>query len=421
MQIETLPGHIEAQGSPNSGAMDWLSVFQFGLSALAVLILWGTALSALMVGFSERLGNSVPNVNDLQVFMIAAGMAFSGVLLLPSAWYSLVRVIGRPVEVTPPILKRLRPTLLILAYPLVIGLGYWITQSETAAWLLPPIHVLAVSLPLLWLAYLGVRGLPSGSPQRASGVFASGLAAAPPIILLAEAFIILTGLGAFIIVVAMRPELAESLTALAERLMAAAPSPEIALRILQPVLRNPAVITTALLFAAVIVPLIEEMIKPLGVWLLASRSLKPAEGFTAGVLSGTGFAMIESLFSVSSGQDWAILAFARIGTGLMHILTTGLVGWALAKAWGKSGTLNGYFRLGAVYLLAVLLHGLWNGLALISAFANLFEEPVGSGILMKAGQVAPYLLGALAAGTFLTLLSVNRGLVQRQDAQAEDV
>ncbi len=421
MHVDTLPGKLEGQGRQNTGATDWYSVLQFGLSTLAVLILWGMALSALLVGLSERLGSTVSSANDEQILMLAAGMAFCGVLLLPSAWFSLRRIIGRPTDKTPVIFHRLRPTLLILAYPVLVGLGYWITQSETAVWLLPPIHVLAISLPLLWLAYLGLRGLPSGSPQRASGVFASGLAVAPPLILLAEALAILTGLGAFIIVVANRPELAESLTSLAERLMAAAPAPEIALRILQPVLRSPAVIITTLLFGAIIVPLIEELIKPLGVWLLAGRNLTPAEGFTAGILCGTGFAMIESLFMVNSGQDWAVLAFARIGTGVMHILTTGLVGWALVRAWTKPGTFSGYFRLGAIYLLAVLLHGLWNGLALISAFASMIEEPAGSGFLVAAGQVAPYLLGTLAAVSFLALLSVNRALVRRQAAQTEVV
>ncbi len=421
MQIDMLPSQVEAQGRPNTGPTDWYSVIQFGLSTLAVLILWGMALSALLVGISERLGGTMPVANDLQIFMIAAGMAFCGVLLLPSAWYSLARIIGRPVEKTPGFFYRLRPPLLILAYPVLVSLGYWITRSETGAWLLPPIHVLAISLPLLWLAYLGVRGLPTGSPQRATGVFASGLAVAPPLILLAEGIAILAGLGAFIAVVSMRPELAESLTSLAERLMAAAPAPEIALRILQPILRSPAVIITALLFGAIIVPLIEEMIKPLGVWLLAGRELTPAEGFTAGVLSGTGFALVESLFMVNSGQDWAVLAFVRISTGVMHILTTGLVGWALVKAWAKPGTFSGYVRLGAVYLLAVLLHGLWNGMAISSAFANMIEEPLGSGLFVTAGQVAPYLLGTLAAGTFLALLSMNRALVRRQAVQAEDV
>jgi hypothetical protein len=385
---------------------------------LAILTFWGMSLSALLAGLGERLSGAVQPVGELQLFMIAAGMAFCGVMLLPSAWYAFRRITGRPATQPPAILHRLRPTLLILAFPVLIGLGYWITQQEIAAWLLlPPIHVLAISLPILWLAYLGVRGLPVGSPQRASGVLASGLALAPLLILVAELIAILIGFGIFILVIAMRPDLAETLNALAERLMAAAPSPEIMLRILQPILESPVVIFLVLLFAAVIVPLIEELIKPLGVWLLAGRKLAPAEGFAAGVLSGSGYVLIESLLLTSSGQDWALLAFARIGTGVMHILTAGLVGWALANAWMQPGTYGRYLRLGAVYLLAVLLHGLWNGLTLMNALATLTgAPPAGRSLLFQIGQIAPYSLGVLAGVSFFALLSVNRALAHRQRA-----
>jgi len=48
---------------------------------------------------------------------------------------------------------------------------------------------------------------------------------------------------------------------------------EAALEILQPFFNNPAVILSALVFTAVLVPLIEEALKPAGVWLLAAGGL----------------------------------------------------------------------------------------------------------------------------------------------------
>ncbi|MGW8249033.1 MAG: PrsW family glutamic-type intramembrane protease, partial [Anaerolineales bacterium] len=413
--------------SSKPGSIDWYSLLQFGLSVLAVVILWGIALSSVALGLSQRLGGAAQPVDDLQLFLIAAGMAFCGVLLLPSAWYALARIMGRTVENAPVFLQRLRPTLLILAFPLLLGLGYWISQFQAIAWLLlPPIHVLVISLPVLWLAYLGVRDLPTGSPQRASGVFASGLALAPLLILFGEVAAILVGFGIFIVLVAMRPDLAESLNALAERLMAAAPSPEIALRILMPLLESPVVIFMILLFAAVIVPLIEELIKPIGVWLLAGRKLTPTEGFAAGVLSGAGYAMVESLFLGSNSQDWAVLVFARIGTGVMHILTAGLVGWALVNAWTQANKLAGYLRLGAVYLLAVLVHGMWNGLTLTSALTSALSSATGRAQLdespyIQIGQIANYLLVGLAAAALLALIGINRALARQQHAPGEQV
>jgi hypothetical protein len=419
----TFPDQPEAPEAAHPQDIQWSSVLQFGLSALAILILWSLAFSALLFGLSARLGSlggaALGAVDDLQLFMIAGGMAFCGLLLVPSAWYSLRRLMGRPVQQSPAILRRFRPTLLIFFFPLLVGAGYLVTQNSAMSWLLlPPIHVLAVGLPILWLAYLAVRDLPVGSPQRGWGSFASGLALSPLLILVAELVALLMGVGGSIVVLMMRPELAETVNDLAERLSTSAASPEIVLRILQPVVSNPMVIFTVLVFGAVIVPLIEEALKPVGVWLLAGRKLVPAEGFALGALSGTGYALIESLFLASSSQDWAFVIFARIGTSAMHILTAGMVGWALASAW-QGGR---YARLGATYLLAVVLHGLWNGLTLTNLFAGMIETPASDpGFFMQIGEIAPYLLGGLAGAALLAILWVNRALLHVVSKGGENV
>lgn len=423
MTLYTLSDQPEIEEPARPASVHWPSVVQFALSALAIFVFWSMALLGLLFGLSSRLGSlggvSLGNADDLQLFLVAGGMAFCGLLLLPSAWYSLARLIGRRREKLPEVSPWLRPTRLIFAFPILLAAGYWAAQNAGMSWLLlPPIHVLAISLPIVWLAYLSVRDLPAGSPQRASGSFSSGLVLSPLLILVAELIAILVGIGALILVVIMRPELAETVSDLAERLSAAAGSPEIVLRILQPVVSNPVVVFTVLVFGAVIVPLIEEALKPLGVWLLAGRKLLPAEGFVLGVLSGTGYALIESLFLASSSQDWAVVVFARIGTSAMHILTAGMVGWALASAWQD----RRYFRLGATYLLAVLLHGLWNGLTLSNVFAGMMVPPAaGAGLFIQVGQVAPYALGGLAGAALLTILWVNRALLRSADIEPENV
>src|SRR4030067_2197270 len=106
----------------------------------------------------------------------------------------------------------------------------------------------------------------------------------------------------------------------------------------------------------------------LGGWCLGGSRLPPAEGFTAGILCGAGYALVESLIlSVDGGEQWVSLVFARIGTAVVHPLTSGLTGWALAYAWRE----NRYLRLGAAYLGAVLLHGLWNGLTMLILITDL--------------------------------------------------
>jgi len=389
----------------------WYSLAQFGLSLLAVLGLWGAAASTLIAALSQRLVGDVV-VDDLPLFLIAGSLFFTGLLLLPSAGYALARILGRPVELPPPVARLLRPTLLIFAFPLLLAAGYWITQQASLAWLLlPPVHVLAISLPLLWLAYLAIRDLPLGSHQRLWGVFASGATLGPMLIMVAELAALLVGIVLGAAVIASRPELVETLERLISRLQAAPPTSEAVLEIIQPVLSSPGVIFSVIAFAALIVPLIEEALKPVGVWLLAGKGLSPAGGFAAGALSGAGYAVVESLLLTSNTTDWALLVLARVGTGTVHILTSALVGWALVQAWSGGR----YLRLGAVYLLAVLVHGLWNGLTLLNAFTSLapaHAPALGTGWLGQLGGIALPLLGVLAAAAFAALLLANRRLAR---------
>jgi hypothetical protein len=391
--------------------VDWASTAQFGLSLLALLGLWGMALATATAGLVQRISGAASPLENLPLFLMASGLAFTGLLLIPSIWYSLRSMLGKPISQFPREAVWLRPTILIFLLPLFLLAGYWIAQRQEYSWiLLPPIHAMAIGLPIFWLAYLGIRDLPTGSPQRAWGVFASGAVIAPLMIIIAEAATLIAGLAVVFTAIASRPELVGSIEALAERLQNAPASPEAVLEMLQPFLSNPAVILLALVFIAVIVPLIEEALKPAGVWLLAGRQITPAAGFAAGILSGTGYALIESLLlSSGSGEDWAFLVFARIGTGVVHILTTGLVGWALVLAWRQER----YLRLGAVYLLAVLIHGVWNGLTMVIAFTSLTPEHMqllSNSSMTSLGKFAPYALVGIAGAAFLALILCNRHL-----------
>lgn len=207
----------------------------------------------------------------------------------------------------------------------------------------------------------------------------------------------------------------DELSILADRLRQAGNSPQLIAHIISPYLKDPLVIFSAFTFAAVIVPLIEEAIKPLGVWFLAGSRLTPAEGFTAGILCGAGYALVESLtLSADSGNDWVSLVFARIGTAVVHILTSGLTGWALASAWREKR----YFRLGVTYLGAVLLHGLWNGLTMLIVIADLSlpAAQLGQDLLSQAYQIVPYGLVGLAIAGLATLLWINVRLRRTTDS-----
>jgi hypothetical protein len=170
-----------------------------------------------------------------------------------------------------------------------------------------------------------------------------------------------------------------------------------------------------LAFGAVVVPLIEEIFKPAGVWLLAGRPLSARAGFVIGALGGAGYAIFESLALSSSGEQWAGLVSARIGTGLVHILTAALTGWAIARAWKT----RRYWLLGVAYLAAVTIHSLWNGLTLFYSFTLLaqLQGLLVRPVVLRVGEVVPYALAGLALVCLAFLVLANRSLVRQAGAK----
>jgi RsiW-degrading membrane proteinase PrsW (M82 family) len=150
----------------------------------------------------------------------------------------------------------------------------------------------------------------------------------------------------------------------------AAPNPERMLEMLRPMITEPLVLIVAISFFGVIVPLIEELFKPMGVWLLARRRLTPAQGFALGAISGAGYAVFETLGVQLPNELWLPLVSIRAVTGLLHVLTAGLVGYGLVEAWEYKR----YLRLAALYLASVLLHGLWNSMVMLVAYSTMLHE-----------------------------------------------
>jgi RsiW-degrading membrane proteinase PrsW (M82 family) len=392
----------------------WPSVFQLGLSLLAFLTLFSFAAVLAGVGLLQIFNPEIFVFDTTPIFLMSAGTGMSSLLLLPSAWYALMRVIGRPAE-EPGRLGRAarsvtRPVLLVLIIILVVLLGDYVFRSGLFEWvLLPPLHLLAVGLPVLLLVSLGWRGLPTGSLQRSWGVFASGLVLGPLLTLAAELFAILVLVLLGIIYLSMRPDLLQELMVLGEQLEQFREAPERALPLISPYLSQPAVLFTVLSFTAGIVPLIEELFKPVGVWLLAGRRLTAAEGFVSGLISGAGFALFENLAFTSTGAEWTVSVVLRMGTGLLHILTAGLTGWALALAWSH----RRYLRLLVIFFCAVLLHAVWNGLALVTSVSILSLPPQID--TQTLGNLAGVALIMITFVSFTILLGLNRALRKDQN------
>jgi RsiW-degrading membrane proteinase PrsW (M82 family) len=399
--------HPEFSGDQSS--IHWLSFWQLVLSLLGMMTLWGFAImlgfmvlsSAISTGGASSISDSLP------LLLMAAGIAFGGILLIPSAGYAFLHILNKPNPIK---FKLPRSSLVFILIPLFVSFGYLVTKSPTLTWIaLPPIHVITIGLSILWLSSLGIRGLSVGSKQRIWGIFGAGMVAAPILSLLME-FVVIIGVCILgISYFARDPVFAHGLTQLSENYLANPDQQMDALvKFLEPYLMQPITIYGVLIVVAILVPLIEEFFKPIGVWLLIRRKPTPSQGFAAGVLSGAGFALFENFaLSASSGEEWSLVVVARMGTSIIHILTTGLTGWALALAWQEGR----YFRLGLTYLVSVSIHALWNGLVILSVIPELLPvDALYPDVLRNIGTSSPIVFLILLVGSFVLLLRFNSTL-----------
>jgi len=411
--------------TPNNSAqgIHWPSVCQFGLSALAIFILWSLGFLLFGIGLAGHLLGAPSFVDPLPAFMMSFSLILSGFLVTPSAFLALQHLLGKSdsgrfdnfSKKISRFTIRSIAAFWVLSFPLIILMGYWVSQKTSfALFFLPLIHILAISLPIIGLLYIALRNLPTGTGQHSWGVFATGLVLSPALILILESFMVLVFIVMGALAIARQPGLLEEITRLMEWLRQTNPSPQLMLDKFSPYLTNPGLILMVIMFGAVVVPLIEEALKPIAVWFFIGSNISPLTGFVYGAICGAGYALFESLALTARGQEWAGLVVGRVGTAAIHILTTGLTGWALASAWKT----NRYQTLGGAYLVAVLIHSLWNGLTLVTAFSvlnEIIEAQVQIPIISQLGIVAPFGLVTLAIGSLVVIYLANKSFPKNND------
>lgn len=395
-------------------AIPWFSVAQFVFSGLALVALLGLGMGLAIAAVAGRLQGNLPSGDETSLLLRAAGILFCGLLMLPSGVLALLRILDRPLPFQTGLTARRVPLLaaLFLVWVLALLAGMVVSdQPQLSPVLMPPLFVVIVAAPVAWFLLLGMGGLPGGSLQRRWGVFTASLAGNTLLVIVVELLVMAALAVVAVIVIASRPEWVNEMNRLAQRLSTARPTAENFTRILRPYLTQPWVLYAILVFYSGIAPLVEELLKPLPVWLLAGRRLTPAEGFVTGLVSGAGFALFESLgmLAVAQGSAWLPIAVARSGSDLLHILNTGLMGWALASAWGEGR----FGRLMLTYLGVVLVHGSWNALSVVFGFLPVLGAGTGLQVLAKwpIGEAG---LGVLSLIMLLILLRTNRSLRRDQ-------
>ncbi len=389
---------------PPENRFNWGSFGQLLLSLFGMLFgLGGAGLLALFA-----LIPLIDGTSDIQQATGILTMVWGGLLVaalcLPSAAMAVRSLMGYA-----PLMRKGKhwlvfTSLLLLLWPLTLALANAAAGSSLAWLFLPPLLILVVGIPVLWLTRMVRQGLPAESAQRLWGVACFGLVISPTLILLIQILVLIMGVVGFGIYLSGKPELLGQLQALSQSFTMQS-DPNLVLEKLNPYLEQPGVVALGIFFISGLVPLIEEMFKPLGVWFLAGRKLTPAAGFGMGALSGGMFALLESLGYLSGApvDGFVPFALARAGTMLLHVTTAGLVGWGLGSALGEKR----YLRLGLAYLGAVLLHGVWNTVGVMPGLAEL-SGPADR--LQVLASVSPYLLGGLSLLMVVILVVLNRRL-----------
>jgi hypothetical protein len=341
----------------------------------------------------------------------AASIAFIGMVALPTSVLSLRELLGHS-----PLPPRSASSLWLISLallPLTLILGHWAFELGYYPNLLgPPAHILTALMPALVVITIVRRHGPFHSPRRVWGQFLTGLWAIPFTSLLLEiVFLIPTVIA--IVVALLNSEVGHKVI---RNMMNPDQwlEPQAYESLLQ-ILNQPMVILIILCYIVILVPLIEEAAKTLAIWPLLRRRLSPASAFIGGAIGGAAYGLFEALFLTQPGPTWTTTMIARIGATTMHSFTAGLASWGLNQAVTK----RNWRTFGRAYLSAVLMHALWNGVALGISFGGIAAEnqsidlaPSTLGIINVSGVV---LLTILSGVALIGLIRTPRRLARDHD------
>jgi hypothetical protein len=324
--------------------------------------------------------------------MIASASAFvEGLLLAIVAWLVLekTRKLAEAEVITrlPYADWQIFATLGIGGLALLIG---GLVSYSEIAWLnwliLPTLTVIIIAMPIWILLGVGTTALDFGTRWRAWGIFGLGMTLGPLLMLIFEGIAAMIFVIIAMVILFSNPNTLSELIRLAP-LLKNETNPDVILPLIAPYIINPGLIAVALSFFALVVPLIEEALKPLG------------------LLSGAAYALVESLgASGQGGTNWMAVVLVRAGTSLLHIITSGLMGWAIVAAWREKHIL----RLLATYATVVLIHGIWNASAIGSGIAVMADSLGGSSYVISIVPAAVCGLTVLAIGMLAMLIASNR-------------
>lgn len=243
-------------------------------------------------------------------------------------------------------------------------------------------------IPVVAVAWIVRRLGPPLTPTRAWGHFTMGITAIPLAALIVEFIALLPLVLAGGLWLLGSPEAQQILSMMDP---ATGPDPEALTQLSNQLLTSPVAIAGAYGFLALVIPIVEEVIKSMAVWPFLRRGLAPAEAFLGGALGGAGYALFEALFLAQPGEAWLMTTIARTGATFLHAFTAALTGWGLMEGVRRKryGVMIGAFAA------ALTMHAAWNAAAVTIGIGSV---PLDSGLpsaFAGAAAGAPVLLAGL--------------------------
>ena len=387
-------------------------VYTITQAVLCGLGLISSIPSALILFVIALLSFSSPSQDMMQgnLFLVYAfTLVFISLAFIPGLITAIYRLINKPIPKIPVPWKTplLISGLVLWVASLVLSLliNQWKSFSILNAFLVLPL----VIIPLILIVLLGARKLSIGNSTRTWGAVAFNFSITMPVVLTVEIILFILLVILMIVWLNRQPLLLNQILSLSNMFSQENIDPQAAEAIFTDLFAHPIVLNVSILVISLLVPLIEEFLKPMALWFLAGKKLTPAQGFIGGLIAGACFAAIETMGSIGAPVDnsWYMILFGRIGTGLLHITLSGLVGWGIASAFYNRNWGRAIFN----YFGAVLIHGTWNLFALLSGILPILpSQEEFSSLLLVLSQIGPYLLVVIAVLNVFILIRANRKL-----------
>ncbi|MGB4596268.1 MAG: PrsW family glutamic-type intramembrane protease [Anaerolineaceae bacterium] len=388
---------------PEPKRKDWLTIAQLVFSGFFTLAYGAAAVALLTHSLPEISQVITTDPTPLSSYSMGFFCAILALFNLASTYYSGKKLKSGDDSIrTEKRLKWLNGILIVV--PILIVIGVLVFPSESIRnYLLPVLTSLIIVIGVVWLIKLGSGESWGAHAQRDSGLISLMTGFTIWFIMFLEIMVLVIVGIILLIGLINKPELIQQLNTLAN-LIETQSDPSQVLQTLQGMVSTPTLFGLAFLIVVVIMPIIEELFKTLGVWILAGRNLSPQEGWVAGLMSGAGFALVEGLFysvqmvTLPDSFSWVVAVVGRTGGSLLHTFCGGLIGWALAKTWKDRKV----WRVVGMFVVVILIHGFWNGLALIPTISTL-------GGLSEAADNLYFLpLILLMVGLFIGYTSTTR-------------